>query len=223
MAARDRANHDRITALRFCPGNLRREELACPPVRSRCSPQRDQGRRQRLYRLDRVPSYHVHERLHPFERFWREKLAGLHNLLDQMPDEKTAMTDATTIRVVDQILTHPPTQVWRALTEPELIARWLMPGDFRLKVGHRYVRSAVAMPGTGFSGSVQAEALAFELGRMLRVRWRDADPDSASLADWTITGTLEPEGRGTRLFLRHEGFDPDNPLHLRVYTIMTGG
>ncbi|WP_207621005.1 SRPBCC family protein [Streptosporangium minutum] len=130
--------------------------------------------------------------------------------------------DLTAVRL-DQFLAHPPAKVWRALTEPELIAQWLMPGDFRLKVGHRYTMRAVAMPATGFSGMVQAEVLAFETGKMLRIGWRDADPASGSGADWTITWTLRPEGTGTRLFLVHEGFDPDNPAQQRARTIMGGG
>jgi hypothetical protein len=65
------------------------------------------------------------------------------------------------------------------------------------------------------------QVLAFEPERMLRVRWVDADP--ANPADWTITWTLEQEGRGTRLFLVHEGFDPDDPAQMRARTIMDGG
>lgn len=78
-------------------------------------------------------------------------------------------------------------------------------------------------PATGFSGTVRAEVLAFEPERMLRVGWRDADPASPSGADWTVTWTLRPEGRGTRLFLLHEGFDPDNPLQQRARNAMGGG
>ncbi|MGW1885759.1 SRPBCC family protein [Streptomyces sp. NPDC001970] len=128
--------------------------------------------------------------------------------------------DLTTIRV-DQFLAHPPAKVWRALTEPELIAQWLMPGDFRLEVGHRYTMTSVPRPGTGFSGTVEAEVKAFERERMLRVRWADADPGSS--VNWTITWTLEPEGRGTRLFLVHEGFDPDDPAQRMAHKIMGGG
>jgi uncharacterized protein YndB with AHSA1/START domain len=80
-----------------------------------------------------------------------------------------------------------------------------------------------AMPGTGFSGVIEAEVLAFEQERMLQVRWRDADPDSPSGADWSITWTLTPGGRGTRLFLVHDGFDPDNPLEQRARSVMDGG
>ncbi|MGW2562605.1 SRPBCC family protein [Streptomyces sp. NPDC001514] len=128
--------------------------------------------------------------------------------------------DLTTIRVA-QFLAHPPAKVWRALTEPELIAQWLMPGDFRLEVGHRYTMTSVPRPGSGFSGTVEAEIQAFERERMLRVHWVDADPGSN--VDWTITWTLEPEGRGTRLFLVHEGFDPDDPAQRMAHKIMGGG
>ncbi|UUU38359.1 SRPBCC family protein [Streptomyces sp. NBC_00162] len=131
--------------------------------------------------------------------------------------------DLSTVRV-DQFLPHPPAKVWRALTEPDLIAQWLMPSDFRLEVGHRYTMTSLPRPNTGYSGTTAAEVLAYETGRMLSVRWTDASgsPD-AGRADWTITWTLEPEGRGTRLFLVHEGFDPDDPAQMRARTIMGGG
>ncbi|MFI9718083.1 SRPBCC domain-containing protein [Streptomyces sp. NPDC052396] len=133
-----------------------------------------------------------------------------------------SVDDLTAVHV-DEFLAHPPAKVWRALTEPDLLAQWLMPGDFRLAVGHRYTMRAMPLPATGFSGVIQAEVLAFEPERMLKLGWRDADPEAGSDADWTITWTLRPEGRGTRLFLAHEGFDPDNPLQQRARSIMGGG
>lgn len=132
-------------------------------------------------------------------------------------------TNDLTALYVDQFLPQPPGKVWRALTEPDLIAQWLMPGDFRLQVGHRYTLQAAPVPVTGFSGVIEAEVLAFETGKMLRIGWRDADPAQGIDVDWTITWTLEPEGTGTRLFLAHKGFDPDNPLQQRSRTIMDGG
>jgi DNA-binding transcriptional ArsR family regulator len=39
--------------------------------------------RQRLYRLDARPLREVSDWLHPYERFWREKLGNLRHLLDE--------------------------------------------------------------------------------------------------------------------------------------------
>ncbi|MEV6740114.1 SRPBCC domain-containing protein [Streptomyces sp. NPDC051104] len=130
--------------------------------------------------------------------------------------------DLTTVRV-EQFLPHPPAKVWRALTEPALLAQWQMPGseNFRLEVGHRYAMTSVPRPNARFSGTVEVRVLDYEPERMLRVRWADVDP--ANPADWTITWTLEQEGRGTRLFLVHEGFDPDDPAQMMARKIMHGG
>jgi DNA-binding transcriptional ArsR family regulator len=43
--------------------------------------------RQRLYRLEAVALTEVQEWLSPFERFWRERMAGLRDVLDTMEDE----------------------------------------------------------------------------------------------------------------------------------------
>jgi hypothetical protein len=50
--------------------------------------------------------------------------------------------------------------------------------------------------------------------RTRSVQW--SDPDPADLAHWTITWTLEHQGRGTRLFLVHEGFDPGDPAQMKA-------
>ncbi|MFF3461671.1 SRPBCC family protein [Streptomyces sp. NPDC001984] len=139
----------------------------------------------------------------------------------QLPVEPDA-DDLTTVRV-DQYLPHPPAKVWRALTEPDLLVQWQMQGseDFRLEVGHRYRMTSLPRPNSRFSGAVDVQVLAYDVQRMLSVRWSDADPDNP--ADWTITWTLEQEGRGTRLFLVHEGFDPDDPAQMMARKIMDGG
>ncbi|MHC3472909.1 ArsR/SmtB family transcription factor [Streptomyces sp. 7R007] len=43
--------------------------------------------RQRIYRLEAAPLADVQDWLHPYERFWRERLRGLGDLLDRMPDD----------------------------------------------------------------------------------------------------------------------------------------
>lgn len=126
------------------------------------------------------------------------------------------MTDARTIHV-DEFLGHPPARVWRALTDPVLLAKWLMPNDFRAVVGHRFTFLTDPRPNVGFDGVVHCEVLAVEPERLLRISWRGGTLDT------TVTWTLAPEGRGTRLFLEHDGFDPDDPTQQFSRRIMDGG
>jgi len=44
--------------------------------------------RERLYRLEAAPLMEIREWLTPYERFWREKLSGLSDLLDEMEDHE---------------------------------------------------------------------------------------------------------------------------------------
>ncbi|MEV4571355.1 SRPBCC domain-containing protein [Nonomuraea sp. NPDC049419] len=124
--------------------------------------------------------------------------------------------ERTAIRL-DQFLAHPPAKVWRALTEPELLARWLMPNDFKPEVGHRFTFTTTPKKAVGFDGVVHCEVLAIEPEKLLRLAWSDGR------VDWTVTWRLEPEGKGTRLFLDHEGFDPDDELQQMSRRIMGGG
>lgn len=47
--------------------------------------ERRSGRR-RIYRLEAAPLADVQDWLHPYERFWRDRLNDLGDLLDRMPD-----------------------------------------------------------------------------------------------------------------------------------------
>ncbi|BCY11628.1 SRPBCC domain-containing protein [Actinoplanes sp. L3-i22] len=123
-------------------------------------------------------------------------------------------TEATSIEV-DQYLPHPPAKVWRALTDPDRLARWLMPNDFTPVLGHRFTFRTTPRP--GFDGIVHCRVLALEPERLLRWAWQGGTLDS------TVTWTLTAEGRGTRLFLRHDGFDPGDPFQRQALRIMGGG
>jgi uncharacterized protein YndB with AHSA1/START domain len=50
--------------------------------------------------------------------------------------------DPTRIEL-DHFYPHPPTKVWRALTEPKLMGSWLMaPDTFEARAGHRFTFQA---------------------------------------------------------------------------------
>src|SRR5262249_1092898 len=127
------------------------------------------------------------------------------------------MDNLTSIHV-DEFLPHPAGRVWRALTDPELIARWLMPNDFKPVVGHRFTFRTDPGRGGGVAGVVHWGVLAVEPERLLRISGRGGPP-----LDTTVTWTLVPEGTGPRLFLAHEGFDPDTPLEQLARRSMGGG
>jgi uncharacterized protein YndB with AHSA1/START domain len=126
------------------------------------------------------------------------------------------VADPRAVRV-DQFLAHPPAKVWRALTDPDLLARWLMPNDFRPAVGHAFTFRTDPRPGAGFDGVVHCEVLALDPERQLCISWRGGPLDT------TVTWTLVPEGRGTRLFLVHDGFDPDDPAQQLTAKILGQG
>jgi uncharacterized protein YndB with AHSA1/START domain len=124
----------------------------------------------------------------------------------------------TTAIRVDEFLPYPPDRVWRALTDPERLARWLMPNDFQPIVGHRFTFRTDPVPEVGFDGVVHCEVLALEPEELMRISWAGG----AGL-DTTVTWRLVREGTGTRLFLDHEGFDPDHPAQQLARRIMGGG
>lgn len=129
--------------------------------------------------------------------------------------------DPRTIRV-DEFLPHPPTKVWRALTDSALMGRWLMANDFKLEIGHTFTFQGTPQPKAGFGGTGHSEVLDFEAERMLKISWC-ADPDDASGLDSTVTFILESEGTGTRLFLVHDGFDPEDSHQVAGRRLMGGG
>ncbi|MFE9690773.1 SRPBCC domain-containing protein [Micromonospora sp. NPDC005806] len=87
------------------------------------------------------------------------------------------MTERAAVEV-DQFLAHPPAKVWRALTDSDLLARWLMPNDFRPLPGHRFTFRTTPRPGQGFDGIVHCEVLELDEPHRLRWAWRGGRLDT---------------------------------------------
>ncbi|EFL07292.1 MULTISPECIES: SRPBCC domain-containing protein [Actinomycetes] len=100
---------------------------------------------------------------------------------------------------VDQFIAAAPEKVWRALTDPELHAKWWVPGDVGPDVGpdvgHEF---HLEMPGFG---SIPCRVVESEPPVKLVYTFND---------NWTLAWTLVAEGQGTRLLLNHSGFDLDD-------------
>jgi len=109
--------------------------------------------------------------------------------------------------VIECDLPHPPAQVWRALTEQDLLAAWLMPNDLRPEAGARF-RFLPEGP-VADSGSIDCKVLEAEPNRKLRWRQSETAPSDSGghCIDSVVTVelTVRPDG-GTHLRLVHEAF-----------------
>jgi uncharacterized protein YndB with AHSA1/START domain len=98
-------------------------------------------------------------------------------------------------------LHHAPEQVWRALTDPALLAQWLLPvADLRLEPGAAFTFTAQPQP--GWDGIVSCRFAEIEAQRTLSYTWVVGDMDTV------VTFTLTPTAVGTRLSLVQSGFKP---------------
>jgi uncharacterized protein YndB with AHSA1/START domain len=135
------------------------------------------------------------------------------------------MTDAalkpdTQEIVVDTILPHALSTVWKALTTAELISRWLkMPlTGFEPVKGNRFTYRT--SPAGEWDGTIQCEVLDVQPNRRLAYSWKGGHAGNAGYGaplDTIVTWTLAATEAGTRLRLVHSGFvSPRNDNALRV-------
>jgi uncharacterized protein YndB with AHSA1/START domain len=104
-------------------------------------------------------------------------------------------------------LPHAPEKVWRALTDPALLAQWLLPVlDLKLEPGAAFTFKTQAYP--GWDGTVSCRFVEIEPLRRLRYTW------SVPFLDTVVTFTLTPTPSGTRLSLLQSGFKEDQKREL---------
>jgi uncharacterized protein YndB with AHSA1/START domain len=100
-------------------------------------------------------------------------------------------------------LLHAPAKVWRALSDPELLAEWLLPViGLKLETGAEF--SFKTQPHPGWDGTVNCRVLEIEAHKKLSYTWVVGD-----MIDTVVTFTLTPTESGTRLSLVQSGFRPD--------------
>ncbi|MDT8758282.1 SRPBCC domain-containing protein [Sphingomonas psychrotolerans] len=104
--------------------------------------------------------------------------------------------------IVEREIAHPPERLWRALTQPHLIAEWLMQNDFVPAVGHQFKLRGE------WGGVLDCEVLEVEPERTLSYTWNFANDDPAFALESVVTFTLEPTAKGTRLRMEQAGFGP---------------
>ena len=117
------------------------------------------------------------------------------------PTDKTAQSQTESISF-EFDLHHVPEKVWRALTDPVLLAEWLLPVvDLKLESGAAFTFKTQAYP--GWDGTVNCRFIEIEAHRKLSYTW------TVPFLDTVVTFTLTPTASGTRLSLVQSGFKPD--------------
>lgn len=93
-------------------------------------------------------------------------------------------------------------KVWNALTDPEMLAKWIWKNDFKPVVGHKF--QFRAEPNEWWDGIVNSEVLLVEEPHKLSYTWESAGEKT------TVTWTLTEESNGTvRLRLDQSGFSEE--------------
>lgn len=111
-------------------------------------------------------------------------------------------TEVQTV-TVERAIAHPPEKLWRALTQPHLIAEWLMNNDFSPEIGHRFQLRGE------WGGVLDCEVLEIEPYETLAYTWDFAHDDPAFALKSVVTFTLTPTGTGTLLRVEQTGFRPE--------------
>jgi uncharacterized protein YndB with AHSA1/START domain len=117
------------------------------------------------------------------------------------------LTDTTARSQIESIsfefdLPHSPEKVWRALTDPVLLAEWLLPViDLELEPGAPFTFKTQPYP--GWDGTVNCRFVEIEPLRKLSYTW------SVPFLDTVVTFTLTPTASGTRMSLVQSGFTPE--------------
>jgi uncharacterized protein YndB with AHSA1/START domain len=87
--------------------------------------------------------------------------------------------------VLECELADAPEKVWRALTEPELLAAWLMPNDFQPELGAEFTFQPP--PELGLEAPIACKVLAIEPPEHLRFSWRESGASEAGSLSFTLT------------------------------------
>src|SRR5262249_53987326 len=131
---------------------------------------------------------------------------------------------------IERLLHHPQEEVWRALTDPQVLGSWLMENNFEPKLHHRFMFRM--KPQRGWDGLTHCEVIELESPHRLAFTYRGEATGEKTLScagihsgaanaaakgiftqlDTVLRFTLEPDRlcdgtERTRLRLEHSGFN----------------
>ena len=122
---------------------------------------------------------------------------------------EAALKTATQDIIVEEVFPHAPEVVWKTLTTPELMRRWLpMPStSFEPVAGKRF--SYQTTPAGEWDGVIRCQVLEVVPNERLVYAWKGGHERNigyGSPLDTVVTFTLSRVENGTRVRLVHSGF-----------------
>jgi uncharacterized protein YndB with AHSA1/START domain len=126
--------------------------------------------------------------------------------------------------VVEQIFSHAPETIWKALTTNELIGRWIHMAStgFEPVKGQRFTLQTT--PAGEWDGVIHCQVLEVIPNERLTYAWKgghETNVGYGSRLDTVVTFTLSRLAEGTRVRLVHSGFAL--PRNETAFTSMSQG
>lgn len=119
-----------------------------------------------------------------------------------------ALKSDTRSVAVDEVFPHKIDVLWKAITDGELIGRWMMkPQGFEPVQGNRFTFQTT--PAGAWDGVIHCEVLEVVPLQRFSYAWRGGDEGNTgygSKLDTVVAFTLTKVQTGTRLRLEHSGF-----------------
>lgn len=136
---------------------------------------------------------------------------------------ETATKPVTQDIVVDEVFPHTAEKLWKALTNAELMGRWMMaPTGFEPVVGNKFTFKTTAAG--EWDGLIRCQVQEVVPHERLVYAWtggHEANVGYGSLLNTVVTWTLTKVAGGTRLRVVHSGFIL--PMNDTAFKNMSGG
>jgi len=154
--------------------------------------------RETRYQLNAIPLREIQDWVSFYEGFWKQRIIKLNLLLEEQKMEPDVSLDFQFSSSIEE--------VWKALTNSDMLAKWIWDNDFKAVVGHKF--QFRTEPNEWWDGIVDGEVLKVEEPYKLSYTWVSAGEST------TITWTLKKDSdETTSLYFEQTGFSEETKAH----------
>lgn len=158
--------------------------------------------REIIYTFNAKPLKAISHWVSFYEAFWIDNLKNLDHLLKQQTKESIEEKNMAADVILDFHYEAPQEQVWKALTEAELLAKWILDNDFKAEVGYQF--NFKGEPNEWWDGVITGEVINVEEPSLLSYSWNSAGEETV------ITWTLKTDANNeTDLHFEMNGFSEE--------------